>query len=154
MIVTDPCYEPGTWCTAVLDVKKGNWYSEIVMTDEGDWGTRVAELIVFHEDYRSASESEFKKIDKVIGVDSGQAGFFDLVEYERVYKEGQEEWYKSICDDTMQKSQTALRSFGIASSSGYGDGSYDLYVIKKEDKVVAMRVVFIDEEIDSYEEFE
>lgn len=36
-IVSDPCY------------KKGEWRSFLNISDEGDWGNRVAELIVVHE---------------------------------------------------------------------------------------------------------
>lgn len=155
MFVTDPCYEPGTWCTTELVVKKGDWNSEIIMTDEGDWGKRVAELRAYHVDhFNRVRVNDFRRIDVTIGVDSGQVGLFDAAEYEKVYKDGEEEWYKGICDDTLSKSQTAVRSFGIASSSGYGDGSYNCYVFKNpEGLVVGIRVVFIDEESE-YEEFE
>lgn len=151
MIVTDPCYEPGTWCAHEITVKNGDWETEIIMSDEGDWGSRVAEIRANHKDHK-VSLDEYRKIDATIGVDSGQAGFFDAADYNKAHKEGFEAWYLAICDDTMTKTQTAVRSFGVASSSGYGDGSYSLYVVKKGDIVVATRVVFIDEEED-YEEF-
>ena len=47
--VTDPCYEPGTWCQAKLEsVRKGTFGAYIRTTDEKSWGERVTDLLIAH----------------------------------------------------------------------------------------------------------
>lgn len=43
MRVTDPCYSRDTWCTAVFDVKPGEYQAHYLLKDMGEWGNRVAE---------------------------------------------------------------------------------------------------------------
>lgn len=52
VIVTDPCYEVGTWCQGTLDnVAKGKWTAFVGRSDERMWGMRCAELTVVHDSY-------------------------------------------------------------------------------------------------------
>lgn len=80
MRVTDPCYDKDTWCAGVLDnVLPGTWVAEKEVSDEGSWGMRIARLRVYHENYPYTDPRELTPID--VGVDSGQAGFFDESQY-------------------------------------------------------------------------
>lgn len=217
MIVTDPCYDKQTWCQAKLDnVRNGTWYATAEYSDEGNWGERVAGLWVWHSDLKIENPSrdfpvcpEFIPAD--IGVDSGQAGFFDLDKYpDDPHKD--DEFYNNVCDitlsgvpfsvleeagvypladlDAMDAGTKALREspkydersdyrhirfadnspkrdsskladaieahgslglfgvvpFGAVSSSGFGDGGYDLYVLRENGEIVAGRIAFIVEE--------
>ena len=97
VIVSDPCYELGTWCQGRLDsVAKGTWHAAIVKNDDSatndSWEqNRVRELILLHEDHRhlftdveSGEETYYADWTHApfhVGVDSGQAGIFDAAIY-------------------------------------------------------------------------
>ncbi|MCY8549383.1 DUF4241 domain-containing protein [Bacillus haynesii] len=165
VIVSDPCYEMGVWCQAKIDnVKTGEWLSLVKQSDEGSWGIRNAELIIFHTDKMSQENLEWSKEEANIGVDSGQAGIYDIDVYRNndcigdiqnefcfdIEKDG-EKFYALNCDLTLgTELHGGVINNGVVSSSGYGDGSYDLFTSKDDNgKIVAMKIVFIDEEKDS-----
>lgn len=152
--VTDPCYEPGIWCSGKVDnLKAGIWncFRKVGYTD---WGFRIAELIIRHEDYPEGEIENFMEgVD--VGVDSGQAGFFDAPYYEDCKSEEKdEEWYDRVSDLTLgEHSCGTIDMKGVVASSGFGDGGYDLYTHEEGGKVVAMRIVFITQkELDEYRE--
>jgi hypothetical protein len=223
MIVTDPCYDKETWCQAKLDnVKTGKWHATAEYSDEGDWGDRVASIWVWHDslgitdpgrDFPNCNES----IPADIGVDSGQAGFFDLEQYpDDPHKDNA--FYDAVCKltlsgipfsaleeagvypmadlDKLTDDQKALRAssdyddrndyyrqrfisrdgddtssnqrnrskmadalelhgslgsfgvmpFGAVSSSGFGDGGYNLDVYRENGEIVAATITFIVED--------
>lgn len=210
--VTDPCYDKDTWCAGVLEnVLPGEWQAEAIVASDSvtRWGGRIAELCIWHKDYIGKIDAhELTDVD--VGVDSGQAGFFD----EQFYPEGESTgeygdlntFYGKVCDGTagprferevlmhdkselerfealytswgtkpkeeideiirqLSESKKIERyhnylgianvGFGVATSSGYGDGGYDCYVGRnKEGQIVAAKIVFIDlneEDEDEYE---
>lgn len=110
--VTDPCYEKGTWCADVLEnVLPGEWIAEKVVASDketGGWGDRIAELCIWHSDYiGNVDAHELTEIH--VGVDSGQAGFFD----ESQYPEGEtgeyldlDTFYGKVCAGTAGKERT------------------------------------------------
>ena len=154
MRVTDPCYDKDTWCAGVLEnVKNGTWVAEIKTSNEGSWGNRVSELIVRHESHLGAEPYERQSID--VGVDSGQAGFFDEAEY---HKDGKGEYgdpntfYGKVCEITLGPDSGGVVPFGAVSSSGYGDGSYVCYTLTKDGEIVAAKIVFIGDEDEEEEE--
>ena len=69
-----------------------------------------------------------------------------------------EQWYHACCKITLDKPENwGVLPNGVVSSSGLGDGSYDVYGIKNaEGEYVAFRVVFIDldeeDELDEWDE--
>jgi hypothetical protein len=95
VVVSDPCYERGTWCMGGLsDVLPGTWETAIVHSpacpaDVTDiiarWEyNRVHELMAAHTDHQelisagAANDySQWEVADFHVGVDSGQAGIFD-----------------------------------------------------------------------------
>lgn len=109
------------------DCKPGTWYGYVTISDEGEWGDRVAMLCIYLEDH--------KDVDMVlelignIGVDAGMAGFFrDKPDYT------DEEWYQFCSQFDHRKRYTGLdygvvseSGYGVVSESGYGDGGYDVY---------------------------
>ena len=147
--VTDPCYEKDVWCVGVIeDALPGKWNAEIEISDEGSWGRRVASLIVRHEQFPEAKCTTQTGFD--IGVDSGQAGFFD----DSKYPEGStgefgetDTMYGQICEKTLAD-QIGGVGYGVASSTGYGDGSYDCLIAYDPDgkNVVAAKLIFITDE--------
>lgn len=154
MRVTDPCYSKGTWCSGVFNAANGKWNAYIGVSDEGSWGDRVSELVVMNEDAGYLFNWQLTNID--VGVDSGQAGFFDEAKYPDGERTGEYEdlntFYGQVCEMTLSRKQAGVLPFGVASSSGYGDGSYRCYVAyNNNNEVVAARIQFID---DNYEEDE
>lgn len=109
--VTDPCYTKGTWCAGVLDnVLPGKWIAEKVVASHAQtgWGDRIAELCIWHENYiGNVDAHELTEIH--VGVDSGQAGFFD----ESQYPEGEtgeygelDTFYGKVCAGTAGEYRT------------------------------------------------
>lgn len=158
--VTDPCYDVQTWCAGTLRAKDGTWSAELRHSDEGDWGKRVAELVVRHADHPRAEPTRPAGIDA--GVDSGQCGFFDEAKY--ASNQGGEygdlsTFYGQACRATSTASGDCsgggiVMGFGAVSSSGYGDGSYEVYVHEVDGQAVAARLVFIPEDEDDLGEDE
>lgn len=72
--ITDPCYNKGVWCRMTTDCKPGTWYGYATISDEGEWGDRVATLCIYLDD-RKDPEPDWELIGN-IGVDAGMAGFF------------------------------------------------------------------------------
>lgn len=149
--VSDPCYSYDIWCTETINnVLPGDYNAKMEkISDEGYWGERVSRLIINHKDYPDINPNIF--VSDRIGVDSGQAGFFD----DNYYKENQggefdnyDSFYGKICRLTLSDNQGGIiDNKGIVSSSGYGDGNYELYIGKNRDnKVVSACLVFIDDE--------
>ena len=171
VMVSDPCYKPGTWCQAKLDdVYNGKWKAWAIQRDG-----RVAELIascmIVDDPYdigETLIDPERKKPFD-IGVDSGQCGIFDAKHYQQdsdivddpefdaILGEGTtkhgvgDRWYNACCDITLEGGEGVI-PFGVVCQSGYGDGSYDLYVEKHAGKIISIKIVFIgpDEEASDY----
>jgi hypothetical protein len=159
VVVSDPCYTVGTWCQSRLNnVENGQWNAVIEKMDDGDWGVRVSSLLAYTGREPDAKDFELQE-GSLVAVDSGQAGIFDINVYrnddfakptqflsESRQEEDGEKWYSSCCDATMSSDDAGVIIGGVVSSSGYGDGSYELFTVTKEDKVVAIKILFITEE--------
>jgi hypothetical protein len=163
LMVSDPCYsiEKCSHCQIQLDnVKNGTWSAFTKYEDAGMWGNRVHELearfgACIIKDY------QWEEVNETAAVDSGQMGLFDL----DMYHGGEDDyddvngWYRKCCNYTLDSDGCASSlEGGCVSSSGYGDGSYPCYIAKDADgKIVAVKVVFIDEDegyVDEYDEDE
>lgn len=156
---TDPCYDPDTKCAHTIEnVKNGIWQS-YVEYDFSDKYT-ISCLYIRHEHYNVHDNDITDFITDDIGVDSGQAGFYDLFEY--LNNHGGEfddlnSFYGKCCNCTNMMPNARTIEFGVTSSSGYGDGGYSLFVKKDENNnVIAAKIVFIqeDENEDNYEDNE
>lgn len=156
MMISDPCYDQSTWCQGVISkVKKGLWKAQVVYSDEGDFGKRVAELIAYNAENGLPNQDSWNKEKFEAGVDSGQMGIVDLKKYHgRGDNCGGNEWYDKCCKITLAEESAGVIDGGVVSSSGFGDGGYDCYSLKdKQGKVVAIKVIFIgDEEEENGEE--
>lgn len=166
VMVSDPCYEVPTWCQHKLtDVLPGEYLTNVIKSDEGDWGIRIGALVAIHKDYVNDPLS-FRVVSTAdIGVDSGQAGIFSMETYrndevfkdvksdffgsydevkaKERYKESGEHWYGHMCDKTLGQEQWGSYDKGVVSSSGYGDGSYRLCVAKHKGKVVGIAIDYL-----------
>lgn len=156
LIVTDPCYKADTWCNGIIkNVKNGVWNGYINVQDFGAGGLggrRVTALWAECEGAGMGGPFTLQDID--VGVDSGQAGIFSMKSYPPnggSHDGGDEEFYDKCCNLTLSPSAAGVIDFGVVSSSGFGDGGYACYVSKGvagayKGKVVAVKIVFIDEE--------
>ena len=157
LVCSDPCYEIPTWCQGIVDnVKKGTW-----IADTEEIGGRISELRIHHKDSHFLS-GKLKALDLTAGVDSGQFGFFDKDFYrndekakdlpkhdfgEGYDREKGDEWYRACCELTLGGEQWGVLPNGAVSSSGYGDGSYDVYGQKDNSgEYVGFVVIFIGSE--------
>jgi len=146
LMITDPCYEPGTWCQGELrEVHNGTWSARVIKNGEG----RCAELVAECDVVSLSEASRFWEPQDIdVGVDSGQAGIFDS-EHFRSEADAigiEKSWYSMCCDKTLGKMGAGVIPCGVVSSSGYGDGSYNCFIRKRKDKIVAVKIIFISEE--------
>lgn len=158
VMVSDPCYSLGTWCQTKLEnVLAGNYVVHTIRDDEDPDDSRNWGLVVIHEDYVGKKKRWQKHCE--IGVDSGQAGIFDLASYrnDKIFEgitskfedsgyksdgEDGENWYAHMCDRTLYtKESWGSYDAGVVSSSGWGDGSYPVKVQKEKGRIVG---IFID----------
>lgn len=142
MKVTDPCYDMDTWCAKELNnVKNGVWHAKHEVLDG-----RVAVLMVLHESVITLNEKKFKwrLRSSEIGVDSGQAGFFDFDRLKTIKSSevSDKEFYSNVCELT---NPMGTLEFGVASSTGYGDGTYPLYAWTLNGEIVAAKIVYMKE---------
>lgn len=156
--VTDPCYDKGVWCCGVLEnAKPGIWIALFRMEEDALWGSRVAELCVRHVEHLNAVIDTLADI--TVGVDSGQAGFFDDAHYplgETGECGDKNSFYGKVCALTASDNGPGggVLPFGAVTSSGYGDGGYECHIAVVDDKVVGASITFIgdddDEDDDPY----
>lgn len=156
VIVTDPCYEENYDSPNRVELPNGtyNAYVDIVGNEiTKGWGDRVANLIVLKsglepETYRPSSSTT---ANFEVGVDSGQAGVFDALSVHLTNSEDYDSW----CNLSSSHNRAGVMTYGVVSSSGYGDGGYICRLLKNSENIVeGIVVTFIEEEIDEeYEEF-
>ena len=153
VLVSDPCYELGTWCTGVVEnVKEGNYITNVAYWEDSDpfFNNRVAELEAILDGVDKDSLSwEITEAD--IGVDSGQCGIYDYESVKDIVGTGEydekDTFYGQACQCTdVKEKYSELNGYGVVSCSGVGDGSYDLYIAKQDNQVVGIKVVYLDEE--------
>ena len=168
MIISDPCYTPDTWCMGkVENVSNGLWMADVdIDTRSG----RIASIICYNNAAQIRNPNITSLVYKapempfVVGVDSGQAGFFDAKfyrddesigsaktwdDYERT--ESGDKFYSACCYATLDEAKTGERfgtiPFGAVSSSGWGDGSYKCLGEKDPitNEYIAFVIIFIDD---------
>jgi len=157
LIVTDPCYLEDEEDLQIIlsNVKNGKWKASINYNDE----EVVESLLVFYGE--KISSGKWHECDKPIGVDSAQAGIFDLavfgnddaINYEvknindiEIDEVGLK-YYVACCDMVASDAQGGVVPSGAVSMSGYGDGMYEVkvqYNLSKE--VVGVKIEFGDDE--------
>jgi hypothetical protein len=160
VMISDPCYSDPTWCQHKLkNVLPGEYSVYNKKYDAGDWGLRNSMLLAVHTDYRNDDLRWKECITATIGVDSGQAGIFDLLYYRKdsVFEnqeskflkdyrvkndEEGEIWYAHMCDRTLSEEGWGHFENGVVATSGYGDGSYTLYTASVNRKVVGICIDF------------
>lgn len=155
--VTDPCYQRGTWCCGQIEVEPGTHWNVFASryNDPMGWGNRVASLLIVRSDRAVARHPWFVALpeacDFEVGVDSGQAGFFDDGSYPHGETGEYHElgsFYGKACAATTNENGSGRAGMvddtGTVAASGYGDGSYTCYVWKDSaGRIWAAEIVFI-----------
>ena len=137
LIVTDPYYglEEDTDSQLILsNVKSGSWTAVTIYTED-EW---VKQLLFFEGDKKR--NGKWHRQDQSIGVDSALAGIFDGT----AYRQHQVIEFETVvsADD-----QAGIVSFGAVSTSGFGDGLYDVdiqYDVSRQ--IVGVRIDFAEDE--------
>jgi hypothetical protein len=151
VMVSDPGNQSGAWCQHKLtNVLPGEYLCTVQKFEDRLRGKTNSYIIVVHKDYNTEDKLNWRKLSFDIGVDSGQAGIFSIETYRNneVFVTGSrkendgEEWYRNICDFTLYPPFWGTYPNGIVSSSGTGDGSYELRVAKHKGKVVGILLDF------------
>lgn len=160
VMVSDPCYTDPTWCQHKLkNVLPGEYSVYNKKHDAGDWGIRNSMLLAVHTDYKNEDLRWKECVAASIGVDSGQAGIFDLPyyrkdsvfeneesnflkEFRNYNSEEGDVWYSHMCDRTLGEQGWGHFEHGVVATSGYGDGSYTLYTASINRKVVGICIDF------------
>ena len=151
--VSDPCCDYDSVCAAkIVNALSGKYFAKLTLYDMATWGIRVANLSIYHANHKNVVPNICT--DCVIGVDNGQAGFFN----DDYYAENQGGDFGDIstlfglaCSLTMSKNHGGImQEKGVVSETGFGDGSYSLYVGKnKAGKIVSASIIFIaDDELE------
>ncbi|MBN3525073.1 DUF4241 domain-containing protein [Paenibacillus apiarius] len=155
VVVSDPCYErnENTLIMGVLDnVSNGTWAAQVHKTEVRDWGEACAKLIACHISAADKQdELEWVKCHFIVGVDSGQAGIFDVGKYRIPDTEAQgtdsdtdSDWYLSCCDITESDEDAGVMDGGVVSHSGFGDGGYAAYAATNtQNQVIGVKIIFI-----------
>ena len=160
VLITDPCYDRGTWCAGTLNILPGEYVARMTKSDQGDWGTRISSVSVTREGSKAV---RFYDSGIDVGVDSGQAGIFD----DSVYPHGDfhdknntdfTQFYDDIGKLTIgvfDKNRGEYGDYtypqggiykdkGVVTSSGFGDGSYQCIVGEDENgDIVYIRINYI-----------
>ncbi|MCM3597212.1 SMI1/KNR4 family protein [Metabacillus idriensis] len=135
LIVTDPYFQvdnENEMQILLSNVKKGNWTTTISYSHEDV----VENLFVFYGEQKP--KGKWHDCDKLVGVDSAQAGIFDLTAFGRDAK-----YYLACCDIVASDAHGGVVPSGAVSMSGYGDGMYEVkvkYNVSKE--VVGVMIDF------------
>jgi len=163
--IQDPCYDASEYENLYqvcyqTKAKKGEWKSEAITTDDTQgWGRRVCKLQACHSDYNlhSSNHEVTKRKYSNLGVDSGQLGIFDLSTFQppsRNSYDDLESYYRKACELTLSQDQWGVLENGVVSSTGYGDGNYDVQLDYINDEIVAVFVTFIEDEYEDEDEDE
>ena len=141
VIITDPCYEADYhfYNEIITDMKPGTYDCYMNTVELKDWGRRVTDIFIVHVDYLDVKPS-YRLVSRHIGVDSAQAGIFSYDYF--VEHQQNNDWYDTVCSITDNHAGIIDNS-GVVSMSGYGDGLYSLYSMRKDRKTIALKLKFI-----------
>lgn len=149
--VTDPCYDQDVWCRMNNVKTVPGRYDCYVERLEGD--DTVAACIVVHEGNSVPKDNRWRLLG-TIGVDAGMAGFFVN---KPDFADG--EWKEYVdkviaADKKLDKGDPDRDGYIIPTkngdafftTSGWGDGAYDVYGVGNGTAYYALKIVFLTEE--------
>jgi len=143
LVCSDPCYNNEGEGYLVARLQWPVWDAWILRQDCGQWGWRNARLILVRPGLQPNHDEIGNELTDGIGVDSGQAGFFDQIAFserdERYLEapfypfdkiqthDNREKWYRMCADRTLGDKSAGVVPEGVVASAGLGDGCYSLH---------------------------
>lgn len=151
--ITDPCYDkPFRGCgIGDVKVKSGEYVCNVYVDTDGVVGglgkTPCANEIILPE-YEDEGEWNFLCY---IGVDAGLAGCFinkpnfNDQEWEKVcdYTYNNKNFANKIYGAILINDLSLIKCRGFYTQSGYGDGTYPVWIKSYNDKIVGIRISFV-----------
>lgn len=153
LFAIDPVYMKSVSNGMVLDAQPGV-YNTQCLVGKTVWHHRVKVLRIWHGSLGQSVFDDLAQFEKIehLGVDSGQLGFFDEVQFAKAAQLGltNSAFYDNcsslVLDQARPGGGVLEYQSGVVTASGYGDGTYPLYVRKNtEGKVIAAFFEFISE---------
>ena len=139
--ITDPCYDKDVWCRMTATVKAGTYECRVWRDTEkhqfGDeeYTYKTVGIIGIYLDGYIPQQKKMENIGS-IGVDAGMAGFFmDKPDYT-------DEQWAELCQ-LVEKGDAWIIDEGFFSTSGWGDGYYDVYAYKQNNEIIALEIRFM-----------
>lgn len=149
--ITDPCYDKDVWCRINnFNIKPGQYVCEYTLNDDPD-DKRIAYCTIIHKDYADNPDLiDWTDNIGTIGVDAGCAGFFFN---KPDYNDAEWDVFCEYMSDTEKVNGYPCAYFkndiGFWTTSGFGDGAYDVYAAKNENgEVYALEIDFGLEDFD------
>lgn len=162
VVVTDPCYcyEPNQRGIVLLEnVQAGDYKCYVIYNKE----KRVKEAIILHESLSIWHQEDYLWLqDGFICVDAAIAGVINYSLHEemrrcknRNEKKWEDKYYKEICELFSKDTDTiTFRENSFITSTGWGDGRYEVYVTKKENKILGIKIIYDEDEEEIEEDWE
>ncbi len=147
VIVTDPCYNHDVWCRInSVPVVPGDYTCAVYFSDKGEWGIRVAKIGIYRDSNVREEMMDEENCELIgnIGVDAGLAGIFqEKPDFD------DDQWAK-FCNDIRTGDAWLVDGKimrGFFSSSGYGDGAYDVVGHRCHGGAFdGLEIIFLDDE--------
>ncbi|MDO4564471.1 MAG: hypothetical protein Q4C04_02510 [Clostridia bacterium] len=118
--IGDPCFDLDVWCAGQVCLRRGKYECFIGYTPDRK-GVRALGMQL-----QGSSQLPTQTAPFVIGVDSGQCGFYDLQYYCRMRQnENYPSWYSRVIELTQEPERMGgiLDGCALVSRSGGGDGT-------------------------------
>lgn len=150
LVVADPSTEPPEYIAnsdlLTFDVMVGptptGWWQGYVLQGLDHPGRNIALIALAPSVPLTAlTEASWTRVGSV-GVDSGQAGIYDLSTF---VGGADDDWYASNLELTLSEpNYGGVLSDGVVSSAGYGDGIYAVWTLQADGLVIGVWLHFID----------
>lgn len=123
LVVSDPCYMPGTWCQVLVEpIQRGRWLVDALVDEEG----HIQKLRAYHSEHQPVSFGLSEVLDGQIAVENQVVGIFDAAFYRDVKVaepvedpmfglEGSE-WVDMCIDRSHRKGGAGVIPYGVAAA--------------------------------------
>ena len=143
--IADPCHSMGSRCGHWrLPAMNGQWECNVDISNEGEWGLRVASLQAWHTG-RKPRGAVWGNLLGTVDIDTGTVCICDTGLYSSEVP-ANDLLYQRIWLVVGDEDWGIFYNMGVASKTGVGDGCYDIYAKKTLGKITAVKILFIDTE--------
>ena len=148
--ISDPCYERDGESNVIDYGIESGTYGCYIKFGKEEYGEeyRIAEIAIIKKGYENLCSDYGWIFVDIIGVDSGLCGFFN---HKKEYSNSDWTDFCHRLEEANEKggfeeSGEYFINFdnGFFSNTGWGDGSYETYKYTLEDKVVGLKVIFME----------